>query len=57
MVTYDGLIQFGILIVAIVSLVYKISHKKITALAQQTKRLFFNCFEGNRLSAAPFVYT
>lgn len=27
MVTYDGLIQFGILIVAIVSLVYKISHK------------------------------
>lgn len=28
MVTYDGLFQFGLLIVAIVSLVYKISHKK-----------------------------
>ena len=28
MVTYDSLFQFGLLIVAIVSLVYKISHKK-----------------------------
>ena len=28
MVTYDGLFQFGLLIVAIVGLVYKISHKK-----------------------------
>ncbi|MGN0414825.1 MAG: putative holin-like toxin [Agathobacter sp.] len=28
MVTYEGLIQFGILIVAIVSLVFKIAHKK-----------------------------
>ncbi|WP_350340333.1 putative holin-like toxin [Candidatus Merdisoma sp. JLR.KK006] len=28
MVTYDGLFQFGLLIVAIVGLVYKIAHKK-----------------------------
>ena len=28
MVTYDGLFQLGILIVAIVSLVYQIAHKK-----------------------------
>lgn len=28
MVTYDELFQFGLLIVAIVGLVYKISHKK-----------------------------
>ncbi|MFI3215086.1 MAG: putative holin-like toxin [Eubacteriales bacterium] len=28
MVTYEELIQFSILIVAIVNLVYKISHKK-----------------------------
>ena len=30
MVTYDELFQFGLLIVAVVSLVYKISHKKYT---------------------------
>ncbi|GFI08655.1 hypothetical protein IMSAGC007_01106 [Lachnospiraceae bacterium] len=28
MVTYDGLFQLGILVVAIVSLVYQITHKK-----------------------------
>ncbi|MFR0023523.1 MAG: putative holin-like toxin [Eisenbergiella sp.] len=28
MVTYDELFQFGLLIVAVVGLVYKISHKK-----------------------------
>ncbi|WNV58295.1 putative holin-like toxin [Oscillospiraceae bacterium NTUH-002-81] len=40
MVTYSDLIQFCLLIVAIISLVYKIA-KKITAPARKTKRLFF----------------
>ena len=54
MVTYDELFQFGLLIVAIVGLVYKISTQKNNrpSLKKLSGYFLFN-FKGNRLSAAP----